>query len=242
MTIAILGEFDRTFRPHTATNDALQHSVADLGVSIAWEWVATDDIDDSLFTRFDAVWVAPGSPYKDLERTLWAIRYARERGIPCFGTCGGFQHMVLEYARNVLGIEAAHAEYYPHASNLFVSRLECSLAGREMRLTLAPGSRVAAIYGALTETEEYYCNFGVNPDKVVLLKSAELRVSGSDPEGEVRVIELPRHPFFLGTLFVPQAKSKLGRPHPLVNAFVKTAASRASLPVASDPVSIGNPT
>src|SRR5206468_6007076 len=87
--------------------------------------------------------------------TLAAIRAARERGVPCFGTCGGFQHMVLEYARTVLGFrDAQHAEYDPYASRLFVTALACSLAGRQMPLTLAAGLRVAAIYGALARSEE----------------------------------------------------------------------------------------
>jgi CTP synthase (UTP-ammonia lyase) len=68
--------------------------------------------------------------------------------------------------------------------------------------------------------EEYYCDFGINPDKVSILKSAALQVTGSDIEGEIRVIELPAHPFFLGTLFVPQTRSTFETPHPLVSAFV----------------------
>lgn len=190
--IALLGEFTPTFKPHIATNEAIQHSTAALRIAVAADWISTDNIDETLFERFSAIWVAPGSPYKNLERTLWAIRYAREHGIPCFGTCGGFQHMVLEYARNVLGFkDARHAEYDPYASDLFVSRLECSLAGREMQLTFVPGSGVAEISGSLSATEEYYCNFGINPAKVSLLRSGELQITGSDPEGEIRVIELP---------------------------------------------------
>jgi CTP synthase (UTP-ammonia lyase) len=150
------------------------------------------------------------------------MKYARENGIPCFGTCGGFQHMLLEYARNVLGFQdAQHAEYDPFASNLFISELACSLAGRRMQLQFVRGSRVAAIYGAESAEEEYYCNFRVHPDKVPLLRGGPLAVSGCDVEGEIRVIELPDHPFFLGTLFVPQMRSTPENPHPLVSAFVQ---------------------
>jgi CTP synthase (UTP-ammonia lyase) len=222
--IAILGEYTPAFAPHTATTAAIGHAQARLGVTVEAAWLSTAAIDESLFARFDAIWVAPGSPYKDLELTLWAIRNARERGVPCFGTCGGFQHMVLEYARSVLGLrDAQHAEYDPYASRLFVSRLACSLAGREMRLRFVPGSRVAAIYGASAATEEYYCNFGVNPEYVPQLASGPLVITGADAEGEARVIELPGHPFFLGTLFVPQTRSTPERPHPLVVAFVEAA-------------------
>jgi CTP synthase (UTP-ammonia lyase) len=221
-TIALLGEFTPTFQPHVATNAAIEHSRASLSTAVEGIWVSTDDIAHSLFERFSGIWVAPGAPYRNMDKTLWAIRYAREHQVPCFGTCGGFQHMVLEYARNVLGFrDAHHAEYDPYASDLFISELVCSLAGREMQLSFVQGSQVAAIYDSLSTTEQYYCNFGVNPDRVALLKSGPLRITGSDSEGEVRVIELPGHPFFLGTLFVPQTRSMPEKPHPLVTAFLK---------------------
>lgn len=157
-----------------------------------------------------------------MDRTLWAIRCAREHLIPCFGTCGGFQHMVLEYARNVLGFkDAQHAEYDPYASHLFIARLECSLVGREMQLRFTNGSQMARIYGALSTTEHYYCNFGVAPEYIALLKSGAMQVTGSDSEGEVRIIELPGHPFFIGTQFVPQTRSSPQRSHPLVTAFLQ---------------------
>jgi CTP synthase (UTP-ammonia lyase) len=222
--IAILGEQLPVSAPKAATTTAIGHAKARLGVAVEATWVSTAAIDERLVEHFDALWIAPGSPYKNLEATLWAIRRAREAGVPCFGTCGGFQHMVLEYARNVLGFrDAQHAEYDPYASRLFVTQLACSLAGREMRLRFAAGSRVAAIYGAREATEEYYCNFGVDPEHVPVLGGGPLRITGADAEGEVRVIELPGHPFFLGTLFVPQTRSTPERPHPLVMAFVEAA-------------------
>ena len=224
--IAILGEYDSTFTPHVATGLAIRHSSAVLSTPIEGEWVSTQNIDESLFSRYSGLWVAAGSPYKNLDRTLWAIEHARKNNVPCFGTCGGFQHMVLEYARNVLRYrDAQHAEYDPYASTLFISHLACSLAGREMELTFENGSQVAEIYGSTSAREEYYCNFGVDPGKVGLLGSRGLRISGSDSEGEVRVIELPNHPFYVGTLFVPQTRSTERQPHPLVTAFVQAVAA-----------------
>jgi CTP synthase (UTP-ammonia lyase) len=225
-SIALLGEFTPTFKPHLATNAAIEHSSAALGIAFKGAWISTQDIPPSLFSNFSGVWVAPGSPYKNIDKTLWAIQYAREQDIPCFGTCGGFQHMVLEYARNVLNFkDAQHAEYNPYVSDLFISELACSLAGREMKLNFVEGSQVARIYGSLSATEAYYCNFGVHPDKIQLLKSGPIRITGSDAEGEIRVVELPNHPFFLGTLFVPQTRSTLGHPHPLVKAFLQVVAN-----------------
>ncbi|BAW95803.1 CTP synthase [[Synechococcus] sp. NIES-970] len=220
--IALLGEYTPTFKPHIFTTTAIQHSCSLLSIDIDGDWVSTDDISDSLFDIYSGIWVAPGSPYKSMEKTLWAIQYARENGIPCFGTCGGFQHFIIEYARNILGFEdAQHAEYDPYASKLFISQLDCSLAGREMTLNFIAESQIATIYGALNAVERYYCNFGVNPEFIPLLKSNSLNITGSDSEGEVRVIELPSHPFFIGTLFVPQAQSTPEAPHPLVTAFLK---------------------
>ena len=190
-------------------------------MEITADWISTDDIDHKLFERYSGIWIAPGSPYKNMDKTVWAIRYARENNIPCFGTCGGFQHMVIEYARNVLGFkDAQHAEYDPYASSLFISQLSCSLAGREMQLEFAPESKIAKIYGSLSAQEDYYCNFGVNPDCIGDLKQGLLNISGSDAEGEIRVIEDPDHPFFIGTLFVPQMRSTAEKPHPLVTAFL----------------------
>jgi CTP synthase (UTP-ammonia lyase) len=221
-SIALLGEFTPKFQPHISTGAAIEHSRAALDFPVEGVWVSTENIDESLFQGFSGIWVAPGSPYKNMDKTLWAIKYAREHLVPCFGTCGGFQHLIIEYARNVLGFEdAQHAEYDPYASNLFISQLACSLAGREMSLTFTPGSLVADIYGSLSATEEYYCNFGVNPDRIGLLKSGSMKITGSDSEGEIRVIELPGHPFFIGTLFVPQTRSTPETPHPLVTAFLR---------------------
>ena len=223
--IAILGDFDSTNLRHLATQSAIRHSADRLDSAVEGKWIATEEISPSLLADFAGIWVSPGSPYKDMKRVLRAIGYARKENVPCFGTCGGFQHMVLEYAHNVLNFEdARHAEYDPYASDLYISKLACSLVGREMRLSFVPESIVARAYGALTAIEEYYCNFGVNPEKVGILRNSPLRITGSDAEGEVRAIELPSHPFFVGTLFVPQMRSTADKPHPLVNAFLRAVA------------------
>jgi len=88
--IALIGEFTLTFKPHAATNADIVHSRTALDIAIEGVWVSTQDIEPSLFSRFSGIWIAPGSPYKNMDKTLWTIQYARERQIPCFGTCGGF--------------------------------------------------------------------------------------------------------------------------------------------------------
>ena len=225
--IALIGDYDPAKPSHSATSAALRHAADRLKAEIESPWVGTGSLDDTMFDHFAAVLIAPGSPYQDVQKVLAAIRFAREHAVPCLGTCGGFQHMVLEYASNVLGVvDPGHAEYEPSRADAFITPLACSLAGRSMSLTFKPDSRVADHYGSTSATEQYYCSLGVNPERVAELKRGPLQVSGSDAEGEARVIELPDHPFFVGTLFLPQLRSLPGRPHPLISAFARAAIKR----------------
>ena len=226
--LGVIGEFTPTFDPHRSTNDAIAHVMAQEDQPLSVDWLSSADLTDDLITDYSGLWIAPGSPYDDLQKTINAIQWARENNIPCLGTCGGFQHMIIEYARNLIGFEdAQHAEYDPYASDLFISELECSLAGREMVLGFEEDSQIANIYGATQATEEYYCNFGVNPEHVDLLIDGPLNITGSDDDGEIRVIEHPEHPFYFGTLFVPQSRSTREHLHPLVERFLETILRRS---------------
>jgi CTP synthase (UTP-ammonia lyase) len=223
---AVIGDFDETSTTHLATNAALQHAGGALGVRVRTTWLPTAELERDLGPLADAdvLWCAPGSPYRSLRGALAALRHGRERGVPTLGTCGGSQHMIIEHARNVLGIEDAdHAEYDPYASRLLVTALSCSLVGRTMAVTLQPGSRAARACGATRILEQYYCNFGLNPAHREAMEEGGFKVVGVDDEGEARVLELPEHPFYVGTLFVPQTRSTAERPHPLVLAFVQAA-------------------
>ena len=224
-SLAIVADFDSRSKSHAATNDAIAHSADGLGMEVETRWIGTTEFaqPDKLegLAKFDGLWIGPGSPYESMEGALSAIRRARERAIPLLGTCGGFQHIILEYARNVLGFtDADHEESAPQASRLFISRLTCSLVGRTMTIALERGSMLERIYGRSKVDEEYLCNFGVNPAFVDTLRASALRVVGSDAEGAVRAVELPEHPFFVGTLFLPQHGSTKARPHPVVSAFI----------------------
>jgi CTP synthase (UTP-ammonia lyase) len=228
MRIAIVGDFNPSFPPHPATGEALSHAAAALGLSVEAEWLPTGSIGppaEKKLAEYAGLWIAPGSPYQNLAGALRAIRFARENDVPLLGTCGGLQHMILELARNVLGIaDAAHAEYDPYASRLLVTRLDCSLSGKQMPIELCPGSRAAAAYGTLAVVEQYYCNFGLNRDYQDQLAEAGFRVVGSEPGGEPRILEISPLRFFVGTLFVPQVRSTPGQPHPLALALLRAAA------------------
>lgn len=220
--IGIIGDFNANNPTHTATNEALQHAAVTLDVTVDARWIPTDEITG--LSNFDGIIASPGSPYRSLDGALHGIRFAREHGVPFLGTCGGFQHLILEYARNVLGVvDAAHAEYDPDASVLFLTRLACSLVGKTMTVDLAPGSVARAAYTSNRAEESYYCNFGLNPEFRKPLEDRGLAVSGADQDGEVRIVEIPSHPFFVGTLFVPQTRSTMDKPHPLLVQFLRVA-------------------
>jgi CTP synthase (UTP-ammonia lyase) len=226
--IGIVGDRNPGNRTHLATENAVGHGPEPMG----HEWVPTGEIaadPSARLARYSGLIIAPGSPYCSMDGALAAIRHAREHLVPLLGTCGGFQHIVLEFTRNVLGIkDADHAETNPAAPRLAITPLTCSLAGQTHPVTLLAGSRAAAIYGVATSLEPFYCNFGLNPDFRPLLEARGLTVSGLGEDGLVRILELEDHPFFFGTLYVPQARSQPGAPHPLVAGLVAAARDRAA--------------
>lgn len=223
--IGIIGDYNQEHPLHPATVKALARAGNLLAGNIQAEWLPTDQSHD--YSRFDGLFCSPGSPYRSLEGSLEGIRFARENGIPFIGTCAGFQHAVLEFARNVMGLhDATHAEYEPDALNLFVIPLTCSPCGKHMKVVMQPESKAAACYQAEQAVETYYCNFGLNPAYEQQMIEAGLRITGRDTDGEARIVELTSHPFFLGTLFVPQADTSSTACHPLIFEFCRMALHR----------------
>lgn len=228
--VGVIGDYDG--RPtHLATNEALNHCASALDTSADITWIPTESLTEAdlykVMSAYDAFWCAPGSPYKSMDGALRAVRYAREGGHPFIGTCGGFQHVVLEYARNVLSFsDAHHAEYDPYASNLFITPLSCSPFGQTMQIHFEPDSNAYRYYGTATAEEQYRCNFGLDESRQRMIHEGGLRVVATDHNGEVRIVELPEHTFFMATLFVPQMTSAPEQPHPLVLAFLEAALAK----------------
>jgi CTP synthase (UTP-ammonia lyase) len=124
----------------------------------------------------------------------------------------------------VLGVAgAAHEESAPGAAHLLVSRLSCSVAGTRQRVQIVPGTLAHRIYGVGEVGEAYRCSYGLNPAYRARLVAGGIVVSGTGAGGEARIVELPRHPFFIATLFLPQLSSRPGAPHPLIDAFLAAA-------------------
>ncbi len=177
--------------------------------------------------EFDGVWCVPASPYANTRGVLATIRFARESGRPFLGTCGGFQHALLEYAESVWGIAVpAHAELDPDAADPLIAPLACSLVEESGEICFTPDSAMGAIYGVPSAVETYHCRYGLNPRYAYRLITGPLQVSGRDANGEIRAVELHGHPFFMATLFQPERSAWSGRPHPLIEAFIKTVGAR----------------
>ncbi|MGO9873057.1 MAG: glutamine amidotransferase-related protein [Acidimicrobiia bacterium] len=228
--IGVVGDYEASKPTHLATDEAIAHASKQHGSAFDTTWISTDEISKrgvDVLAGFDGLIIAPGSPYRSCEGALAAIEHARVHDIPLLGTCGGFQHVVLEFARDVLGFEdAAHAEYDPYASKLFITPLTCSVAGQAMMVQIKAGSRAGRAYGQPTAVEQYYCNFGLNLEYLADLVNAGLRVTGTDQNGEPRIVELPDRRFFVATLFVPQTSSTPNSTHPLIVAFVAAAGAQ----------------
>jgi CTP synthase (UTP-ammonia lyase) len=192
-------------------------------------WIATQDAESCDLTGFDAIWVTPGSPYENFAGAMAAIRTAREQGIPFLGTCGGFQHALIEYARDVCGLAGVeHAEVTPDAAEQLIVPLECSLKGHEEAVMVVPGTLAAKVLRPGRRFERYNCSYGLNPEYLQALTDGGLRFSGFDDSGAVRIVELPGHPFFVGTLFQPERQDDRNQPHPIIRAFAAAAAERAA--------------
>jgi CTP synthase (UTP-ammonia lyase) len=233
MRIALVGDRSPSVRSHVRIPLLLQALRERDGIALDAYWMPTDDVAG--LDGFDGIWMLPGSPYRSEAGAIEAARVARERRIPFLGTCAGFQHMLLEFARNVCGLEVAHAENEPGARAFLMTPLACSLAGHEGLVRLTPGTLIEQIVGAPATVESYICSYGLNDDYKRTLTAHGMVFSGhgdgdgagGDGDGgggDVRVAELPGHPFFLATLFQPELAGDGRRPHPVISAFAAAVA------------------
>lgn len=224
----VVGDEHSDVNGYPVIHEALRHAARALSVEVETEWLPTCMLGAEVETElaaYDALWCGPCGPYQNTDAALRAIRFAREHGLPFLGTCAGFQHAVIEYARSVLGLEHAdHAESNPAAALPVIAPLLHPLVERTAAVVLDPASRTAGIYRRTTVAERYRCRFGLNPTYLTPLHRGGLRVTGVDEVGMAAVLEFPDHPFFVATLFLPERASRAGAPHPLVVAYLEAAA------------------
>ncbi len=237
--IAILGDYDPKSPTLPSIEKALQHAAAKLEIPLESKWIPTLDLAkpgvEKILESFDGIFAAPGSPYKSFEGMLKGIEFARRGDWPFLGTCGGFQYALIECARNVLGIkDADSAENNSGSKNIIIYPVACAvpnqakgkpkLSGAVPEIKLRPGSYLHSFYSQEVVTEEFFCNFEVNPDYEWAAMEAGFPVVARGNNGEIRAIESPTHRFYIATLYQPQLSSKSGHPHPLIMAFVQAAA------------------
>ncbi|WP_079190198.1 CTP synthase C-terminal region-related (seleno)protein [Actinacidiphila paucisporea] len=232
--IALVGDRSPSVRAHQRVPGLLDALRRRHGLPVDAYWIPTEDARSPGAVRgFDAVWLVPGSPYRSEAGALEAVRTARETGIPFLGTCGGFQHALLEFARTVCGLTAArHAENDPRSGpgegdDLLIGPLACSLVGHEGRLTTVPGSLAERLLGSRETIERFHCAYGPVPALLPRLAESGLRFTGHDDEGAPRIAELPGHPFYLAALFQPELAGDGTEPHPFVTALAEAAVTRA---------------
>lgn len=228
--IGLIGDFDESVPAHRAIPIALDLATESLGEPVDVEWIPTDAIDsEDALLGYHGLWCVPASPYRSMDGAIRAIRYAREQRRPFLGTCGGFQHAVVEYARNVLGWrDAEHGETAPGAALLVIAPLKCALVEETGPVRFAAGSRLLSAYGTDQSTEGYRCSFGLNPVLQAGLTEGPLHVTARDSDGDVRGLELDDHPFFVLTLFQPERAALRGTLPPIVAAFVAASAACAA--------------
>lgn len=228
--IALIGDYDPQVTAHQAIPVALGMAAEHTGQNVQFQWLATDRITaDTPLDDFDGFWCVPASPYRDMEGALRAIRFAREQQRPFLGTCGGFQHAVLEFARNVLGWEdAEHGETSPDARRALLTPLTCSLVEAVDSIQLVEGSLIAEAYENAEIREGYHCRYGVNPEFERQLLTQQLQAVGHDSAGGLRAVELKDHPFFVATLFQPERAALKGLLPPLVKALVEACVRQKS--------------
>jgi len=223
--IGIIGDFHHS-KTQSAIAGSIEHCNRTSEINTSYRWIDTTTLDQDNYAEslknLSGIWSASGSPFKSLDGALNAIKYARENRIPHLGTCGGYQHTIIEYARNVAGYRnAQHAEYSDDLANLFITKMACSLSGTRGKVTIIENTSAYKIYNTNVIEVDYFCTYGLNNDYKSPLLQGDLVVSGTDANNEIRILELKNHPFFIITAFVPQVDSTYEKPNPLITEFIK---------------------
>jgi len=239
--IAVVGKYTDFVDSYKSVQEALIHGgiANDVGVDI--NWISSDDFVDAqaaaeILGRHHGLLVPGGFGVRGVEGMVDAIRHAREKGVPFFGICLGMQTAIIEFARNVCGLDDSHSsEFAPECDNPVISLMESQQhvtdMGGTMRLGAYPcrltrGSRAGEMYGVAEVSERHRHRYEVSNAYRDQFVQHGMRLSGLSPDGQlVEVIELPDHPWFVGCQFHPELQSRPTRPHPLFAGFIAAAVS-----------------
>ena len=237
--VAVIGKYTELIDSYKSVQEALIHGGIgnDVGVDISWlgsDMFTGREKTRELLADFHAVLIPGGFGVRGVEGMLEAIRYARESGLPFFGICLGMQCAIIEFARNVVGLDDSHSsEFAPECSNPVISLMESQQhvtdMGGTMRLGAYPcrlgaGTRAAEIYGAAQVSERHRHRYEVSNAYRDRFVEHGMTLSGLSPDGSlVEIIELQTHPWFIGCQFHPELQSRPTRPHPLFASFIGAA-------------------
>ncbi len=239
VTIALVGKYIELHDAYLSVAEALTHGGLGNKVKVHIKWIDSETIEEQnvgeILADIDGMVVPGGFGQRGIEGMVTAIHYARVRGIPFLGICLGMQLALVEYARNVLGLaDANSAEFDPQSQNhvidLMPEQKDVVQIGGTMRLgkypcKLVPGTKAAALYGNVPLIyERHRHRFEVNNDYRRQFEEAGVVFSGRSPNDRiVEMMELPAHPWFIGSQFHPEFKSRPNRPHPLFQGLVAAA-------------------
>jgi CTP synthase len=236
--IGICGKYVNLKDAYKSIIESFVHAGVTSEAEVDLIWVSSEDIKQSGAEKYlydiDGLLIPGGFGERGVEGKIEAIRYVRERKIPFFGICLGMQCAVIEYARNVCGLEDAHSyEFYRDLKHpvihLMADQEGVTELGGTMRLGAYPcildeKSRSKEAYGTTTISERHRHRYELNNAYREMLKDHGLLIAGVSPDGKlVEVVEVPDHPWFVGVQFHPELKSRPLRPHPLFREFVKAA-------------------
>jgi CTP synthase len=241
VTIALVGKYVHLRDSYKSLHEALSHGGLANECKIEVRYLDSETIDASNVERelasVDGVLVPGGFGGRGAEGKIQAIRHAREKGIPFFGICLGMQMAVVEYARHIVGITGANSTEFDASApdpviDLMVDQRGVKVKGGTMRLgayrcALGEGTLASEIYGATEISERHRHRYEFNNAYKQRLEEAGMVMSGCSPElGLVEMIELPKHPHFIGCQFHPEFKSRPHAPHPLFTRFVRASLER----------------
>jgi CTP synthase len=240
--IAVVGKYTALVDSYKSIQESLIHGGIANDVKVQTEWLSSERFGEGadvggILSQYDGLLIPGGFGPRGVEGMLEAIRWAREHELPFFGICLGLQCAVIEFARNVCGLQESHSsEFSQDVSDAVIclldSQLQVTTKGGTMRLgaypcALAEGSRAREIYGEPEISERHRHRFEVNNQYRDLLTEHGMTISGTSPDGGlVEMIEISEHPWFIAAQFHPELKSRPTRPHPLFASFVQ-AATRA---------------
>lgn len=229
--IAICGKYTDMDDSYASVEEALKHAAAELGGSVNTEYVDTEEFTPETLEGFDGVIIPGGFGSRGVEGKIKTAQYCRENNIPLLGLCYGMQLMVVEYARNVLGLDAVSEEFADGEEHHIIAELpeqkNIEEKGGTMRLgnyTAQLEGQVKEIYGSSEADERHRHRYEVDPAYHEQLESNGLRITGTSHEGRLaEYIELPENSFYIGTQAHPEFNSTLENPNPLYLAFMKNS-------------------